>query len=397
MRKKLAIATITMLLGISAVACGNDSKDPAATKAPATSGSPSGSGSSTTANPNATTNPDSPYTQEQEIELQSRDISGYITVGEYKGVKIDDFSITVNDQTISDYIDSVRKNNATYTDTAADYVVADGDQVVIDYVGKVDGVAFDKGSANDQTLIIGSKTYIDGFESGIIGHKAGETFDINVTFPENYGSSELAGKAAVFTITLDSIKNTVLPELNDEFVQKVSTTSKTVDEYKAEVKAQLESNAKQSEETQKEDAVWDAVLANCTVAEYPKELVEYYTYNSRLQITTQIASSYNMTLAQYLEAVGQTEEEFTKEREEDAKAYLEKLMLLQYLSKKEGLQVTDEQYQEQLKLVLDSNNYKTEDELKENVGNLAPITLKRSILYDNVTKFLIENCKVEAK
>ena len=329
------------------------------------------------------------------MKLQSRDISGYITLGEYKGVKVKAVDATVSDKDVENYIKSALKNNATYEETEKGYKAANGDQVVIDFVGKMNGTEFDGGSAEDTTVILGEGQFIPGFEEGIVGHEAGTTFDINVTFPTTYGSTELAGKDAVFTITLDSIKKTILPELNDAFVQKVSSTSKTVDAYRKEIKENLVETAKENKKLQEEDAVWQAILEGCTVKEYPEDLVEYYAYNSRKQVITQLASTYSMGLEDYLQYTGMSEEEFDKEREEDARLYLKQLMLLQNIAKKEGLDVTDEQYQIELQKVLDANNYKTEEELKTNVGNLAPITLKKTILYDNVTNFVVDNAKFE--
>ena len=390
MRKKFAVVTVTLMMGLSIVACSKNKSNPENSGTPSTSPGVSAS-PSTSVEPSK----DTPYTQEQEIKLQSRDISGYVKLGEYKGVKAEAVDATVTDKDVEDAIQLVLKDNATYKDTAKDYKAANGDQVDIDFVGKVNGEAFEGGTAKNQTVILGSKQYIEGFEEGIVGHKAGTTFDINVTFPTNYGNTEMAGKAAVFTITLNSIKNTVIPELNDALVQKVSTTSKTVAQYREEVKKGLIETAEEQKKTSEENAVWDAIVKNSTVKEYPADLVEYYAYNSRKQFITQLASNYTMTLEDYLKAVGKSEEEFDKEREDDAKAYLQQLMILQAIAKKEGLDATDQQYQDELKKVLEANNMTTEDELKQTYGNLTPYTLRKSILYDNVTNFVVGNAKFE--
>ena len=395
MRKKFAIVSLSLMMGLSIVACSkeskNNNKDNASAK-PSTSAAASASpGASAGA-----TEKESVYSQEQELMLQNRDLSDLATVGEYKGVSVEKskFETKITDQDVEDAIAYTIDQNKTYKDTDKDYKAAMGDQVVIDFVGKKDGIEFEGGSAKDQTSILGDKTYIDDFEKGIVGHKAGTTFDINVTFPTTYGNTELAGKDVVFTITLDSIKNTIIPELNDAFVQKVSKTSKTVAEYKKEVKQTLETSAKETEETNKEDAVWDAVLQNVTVKEYPEDLVEYYAYKSKVQMTTQLATSYGISLEDYLKNYAKiSEEEFNKQTVENAKAYLKQLMALQAIAKKEKLEVTSEQYQTELKKVLESNNLKTEDELKAKYGELTQITIRQGILYDNVTKFLVDNAK----
>lgn len=172
-----------------------------------------------------------------------------IKIAQYKGVEVEKVeAVKVLDEHVEESIQSTLQAKSTQKEIT-DRPVKEGDVVTIDYVGKKDGEAFDGGTAEDYQLPIGSGQFIDGFEDGIIGHETGETFDLNLTFPENYQSEDLAGKEVVFTVTLDKIAEVVVPELTDELVAELSEESKTVDEFKKEVKKDLEKSNKQTAES----------------------------------------------------------------------------------------------------------------------------------------------------
>ena len=163
----------------------------------------------------------------------------YVTITKYKDVEIDKVDAdAVSDNDVEAQINSVLQSKSTTTEVT-DRAAQTGDTVTIDYEGKKDGVAFDGGTATDAQLTLGSGQFIDGFEDGVVGHNIGDTFDLDLTFPENYGNEDLAGQAVVFTVTLKGISQTDVPELTDEFVQSVSDTSKTVEEYKKEIKKMI--------------------------------------------------------------------------------------------------------------------------------------------------------------
>ena len=172
----------------------------------------------------------------------------YVTITKYKGVEIDKVDAdAVSDNDVEAQINSVLQSKSTTTEVT-DRAAQTGDTVTIDYEGKKDGVAFDGGTATDAQLTLGSGQFIDGFEDGVVGHNIGDTFDLDLTFPENYGNEDLAGQAVVFTVTLKGISQTDVPELTDEFVQSVSDTSKTVEEYKKEIKKSLKKNGKENQQ-----------------------------------------------------------------------------------------------------------------------------------------------------
>ena len=195
----------------------------------------------------------------------------YVTITKYKGVEIDKVDAdTVSDNDVEAQINSVLQSKSTTTEVT-DRAAQTGDTVTIDYEGKKDGEAFKGGTATDAQLTLGSGQFIDGFEDGVVGHNIGDTFDLDLTFPENYGNEDLAGQAVVFTVTLKGISQTDVPELTDEFVQSVSDTSKTVEEYKKEIKKSLKKNGKENQQNTIKENAWKAVLENTTVNKYPKK------------------------------------------------------------------------------------------------------------------------------
>lgn len=198
-----------------------------------------------------------------------------VTVSGYKGIEIDkvDAVQKIADKDVTAAIDQTREQNATSTEIK-DRAVKKGDVTTIDFVGKMDGKAFDGGSSQDYQLEIGSNSFIEGFEDSIIGHKIGDKFDWSGKFPADYQNADMAGKAVTFTITVKGIAEKKVPELNDEFVKKVSEKSKTVKEYKAEIKKQLEDQAKLSHEDSLYGAVMDAVLKKAKVKKYDTEEID---------------------------------------------------------------------------------------------------------------------------
>ena len=181
-----------------------------------------------------------------------------IKITQYKGIEIDEVEKAkeVTDDDVDSFIKSMQESHAEVIEIT-DRAVEDGDTVSINFVGKMNGEEFEGGSAKDYSLTIGSGVFIEGFEDSVIGHKAGETYDWNGKFPDDYGNAEMAGKDVVFTITVNAITKEDVPELNDEFVKSVSETSKTVKEYKKEVKELLQKDAETSYEYSVETAVWE--------------------------------------------------------------------------------------------------------------------------------------------
>ena len=310
-----------------------------------------------------------------------------ITIKQYKGLEVEETEvIKVTDEDVESSIASTLSTMATYTDIT-DRAVEEGDVVTMDYVGTVDGVAFERGTAQGAELEIGSGTYIPGFEEQLIGHKVGEVFDINVTFPEGY-SEELGGKDAVFNITLNKIQQVNIPELTDELLPQIGTEAKTVEEYKKEVKADLEKSNKESAETENMQKIWQALIENCVIDKYPEDKLEETISGIESEVSY-IASMYNMEPAAFVEQYyGITPEDM-------AKNLIKQEYAIDLIVEKEKLELTNKEYEEGLKALAEQYGYEKVEEFEEEAG---AETAKQMVLQNKVGDFLKENCKfVKAK
>ncbi|MFV0529415.1 MAG: trigger factor [Lachnospiraceae bacterium] len=271
------------------------------------------------------------------IDLDNLDT--YVTVGKYKGIELEKTITEVTDEDVDAQIDSALTAAATES-TDTEQEVVDGDTVNIDYVGRVGEIAFQGGTAEAQSLVIGSNSYIDGFEEGIIGMKAGETKELNLTFPEDYQDTSLAGKDTVFTVTLNSIS--VTPELTDEWVA-ANTDYETVDEYKAGIKADLEATNEETADSSLLSTAWSQVVDASEIKEYPEDELAAVKedYIARVK---DYAEQQGTTFEEMLEAQGQTEEDFDTYADEYAKSALEETLILQSILDAEGLELTDEEF-----------------------------------------------------
>ena len=194
-----------------------------------------------------------------------------VTLGEYKGIEVEKASAEVTDEDIEAELKKVQEQNSRLI-TVEDRAVEDGDQTVVDFEGFVDGTPFEGGKGEDYPLTIGSHSFIDTFEEQLIGKNIGEECEVNVTFPEEYHAKELAGKPAVFKVTVKEIKRKELPELNDEFAGEVSEFE-TLEEYKNDVKAKLSLTKQKEAATENENHVVDKVVENATM-DIPEPMIE---------------------------------------------------------------------------------------------------------------------------
>ena len=318
----------------------------------------------------------------------------YVTVTQYKGLEVSQVEdAEVTDEQVEQVIQTNHESpaeKAAVTDRAAEM----GDWVNIDFTGYMDGVAFDNGSAQAQDLQLGSGSYIGasgdyaGFEDQIAGHQTGEEFDITVQFPENY-TEEMAGKVADFHIVLNEIYTENVPELTDEWVQSNSEDSENVDQYREEVRKQLEEQAEASVQSQLRSLVQEALLENIEVEKYPEDVVnkqieEMETYY------TQMAAMYGVELADFIETYLQTtEDDFNARIKEAAQqtAALDQAVLL--IAEKENLEPSDEEYEERVKEYAEQAGMTDVDAYKEQVGEDVH---KNAIRIDVVTDYLVEEC-----
>lgn len=266
-----------------------------------------------------------------------------VEVKDYKGIEVEKVVNPVTDEDINKQLDALREKNVT-VETVDDRAAENGDDVVIDFEGFKDDVAFEGGKAEDFTLSLGSGQFIPGFEDQIVGHNAGEDFDINVTFPEEYQVKELAGAPAVFKIKLKSISKKVMPELDDDMV-KDSTEFDTVDEYKADVKKKLEEANEKHADSEVEAKIFDKVIENMT-AEIPQVMFDNRV-NEMISELEQRLAPQGISLDLYMQYTGQTIDTVKKAYAEQAEKQVKLRLALEKIAKLENIEVTEDELKDE--------------------------------------------------
>ena len=262
-----------------------------------------------------------------------------VEVKDYKGIEVEKVVNPVTDEDINKQLDALREKNVT-VETVDDRAAENGDDVVIDFEGFKDDVAFEGGKAEDFTLSLGSGQFIPGFEDQIVGHNAGEDFDINVTFPDEYQVKELAGAPAVFKIKLKSISKKVMPELDDDMV-KDSTEFDTVDEYKADVKKKLEEANEKHADSEVEAKIFDKVIENMT-AEIPQVMFDNRV-NEMIGELEQRLAPQGISLDLYMQYTGQPIDTVKKAYAEQAEKQVKLRLALEKIAKLENIEVTEDE------------------------------------------------------
>lgn len=262
-----------------------------------------------------------------------------VEVKDYKGIEVEKVVNPVTDEDINKQLDALREKNVT-VETVDDRAAENGDDVVINFEGFKDDVAFEGGKAEDFTLSLGSGQFIPGFEDQIVGHNAGEDFDINVTFPDEYQVKELAGAPAVFKIKLKSISKKVMPELDDDMV-KDSTEFDTVDEYKADVKKKLEEANEKHADSEVEAKIFDKVIENMT-AEIPQVMFDNRV-NEMIGELEQRLAPQGISLDLYMQYTGQTIDTVKKAYAEQAEKQVKLRLALEKIAKLENIEVTEDE------------------------------------------------------
>ncbi len=298
-----------------------------------------------------------------------------VTLGDYKNISLETSQIESQTKL---QIEQVLQSNATY-DTVTKGKVADGDTVNIYYVGKMDGTAFEGGSltAEEQPagfdLTIGSGQFIPGFEDALIGKEIGKTYDIDVTFPDPYTNNpDFAGKAAVFTVTINSKQGEEhIPELTDDFVKEKISDSETAESYQKSVR-----------DTAVEEQAWNYVYEASEIKEYPEQKLK--NLNKRMSKSIEYyLSQQGVSMEQYLEAQNLSQEEYDKQMEESAKENLGKMLVYEAIAEKERITVSEDEYQEELKTVMTNNNLEDEKAANEMFQSYYGVDA-REILMDDL-------------
>ena len=298
-----------------------------------------------------------------------------VTLGEYKGIKFTKNVYNVKDEEVEDELKRLQERNSRMVDVT-DRAVKDGDSVVIDYSGSVDGVKFDGGTAEKQTLVIGSKTFIPGFEDQVIGMNIGDEKDINVKFPEEYHAENLKGKDAVFAIKLHEIKVKELPEINDDFI-KDSTGAESVEAYKAETKERLEKQNADRAERELEDAIVKKITETSEV-EICDALIENQI--DRMVQEMEYRLSYQgLKLEDYLKYIGKTMQDFRKDYEPQAQEYVKAQLVIEKIIDVEKIEATEEDITAKVEEMAKAQN-KPAPDVKKNMAARQLDYIKNDII-----------------
>jgi len=312
-----------------------------------------------------------------------------IKISAYKGIEVPEVTLTeVDDKAVEDQISAVLDENKT-SEKITDRAVENGDIITLDYEGKINGEAFDGGSATDASLGIGSGQFIEGFEDSAIGHNIGDTYDWNGKFPEQYQSEELAGKDVVFTITIKGITKETLPELDDKLVKKISETSKTVAEYKKEVKKSLKKQAREAQKNELMASVMKAVLDNTEVKQYNKDELDKKCKETIDQYK-QMAKEYDMSYEDLATQSGaKSTEDMEKQIEDSVKGQMKQSMVAEAIIEKEKLATSDKEYDKYYKKLADANGFDSVKAMEEQVDKEQ---IKDAANYLIVAEWLADNC-----
>ena len=331
---------------------------------------------------------------------EKADLDAYITLGNYVGVEYSLVSTEVTDKQVDEAIEKVRSDNMIKSEVTS-RPSAKNDYVVIDYTTSVDAGVISALSDKDKTFAVAS-TYtlkeIPGFSESLLDRRAGDTYVFELTFPADYKNDSIsditlvAGKKAKVEVVIDSLFEYVKPELNDEFVGKVSKTAKTVAEYKAEVRAQLKAEAEELAKTTMQEDVWAAVLEGCEVKKYPSAELDKYKTEMQ-EYYEEYASYYGYEFEEFLStAYGYTPEQFEKKKTEYAESSVLSDLALYAVAAKEGLSVNEEEYKAGLKRYFEMTGaelgLKTEQAFEE---YYTKEMIMQSVLWDEVIDLLCQS------
>ncbi|MFR2365032.1 trigger factor [Eubacterium sp.] len=324
-----------------------------------------------------------PFVFEAEVTLKPE-----IKLGKYKGVKVEAMDTTVTDEDVAAELDKVKEQNARLV-AADDKAVEDGDQTTIDFEGFVDGVAFEGGKGEDYPLTIGSHSFIDTFEEQLIGKKVGEEVEVNVTFPEQYQAEELAGKPAMFKVTIKEIKVKEYPELDDDFAQDVSEFD-TLDEYKADIKKNLEEKKAQEAEADKESKVIEAIV-NDSEMDIPEKMIEAQSQQMVEEFAQNIAMQ-GISFDQYMQFTGTTVDQLTEQVKPQAEARVQSSLVLEAIVKAEKIEASDEEFDEEIKRM--AERYQMEaDKVNELLSDDDKKNIRADICARKAAKLVVEKAK----
>lgn len=307
-----------------------------------------------------------------------------VTLGDYKGLKVDKVSTRVTQKEVDEEIEKERERNAR-TIEVTDRAVQDKDEVTLDFEGFVDGVAFEGGKGEDYPLTIGSGSFIPGFEEQLIGAEIDKEVEVNVTFPKEYHSEELAGKDATFKCTVHTIKAKELPELDDEFASEVSECE-TMDAYRAEVKKNIKERKERTGKEKKENQAVDQAIENAQM-DIPEAMIEFQVRQMADDFACRIQQQ-GLTVEQYFQFTGMTAEKMMEEMRPQAEKSIKTRLVLEAIVKAENIEVSDERVEEELTKMAEAYQMEVE-KLKEFMGENEKKQIKEDLAVQEAITLLV--------
>ncbi|MFA9379117.1 MAG: trigger factor [Lachnotalea sp.] len=312
-----------------------------------------------------------------------------VTLGEYKGIEVEKISVEITEEEINTELDKERENNSRMVEAQAGDKVKDGDITTIDFEGFVDGVPFEGGKGEDFSLTIGSHSFIEGFEEALIGVEIGVETDVNVTFPEAYQAAELAGKPALFKVTVKEVKVKELPEADDDFAKDVSDFE-TIAEYKADLKAKLEEKKTAEAKGAKEDAIIEKIIEKATM-EIPEAMISSQVKRMTDDFTQRITSQ-GLSVEQYFQFTGMDAEKMTEQMKPQAIKRIQSRLVLEAIVEAEKIEATDAEVEKEINDM--ATAYKMEiDKLKELIGENEIEQMKSDIAVKAAVNLVVEASK----
>ena len=305
-------------------------------------------------------------------------------IGEYKGIHIEKISAEVTDEDVEERINKEREEQSRMV--AVDREVKDGDQAIIDFEGFLDGVAFEGGKAENHPLTIGSGAFIPGFEEQIIGHKAGDEFDVNVTFPEDYQADHLKGKPAVFKCKLHEVKEKEVPELDADFADDAGFDS--VDDYKADVRKKLEEKKASEAKDKKESAVIEKLVEGMTV-EVPEAMIETDARRSIDEFSQRLMMQ-GMSIQQYYQYTGLNQDIMLEQTRPQAEKRIRSRLALEAVANAENIEVSEEDLTKELEEMAENYNMKV-DEVRNMLSKREIEAFRKDIRIKKALEIVVDN------
>ncbi len=308
-----------------------------------------------------------------------------VTLGAYKGIEVEKVDVAATEEEINAEIDKERESNSRMV-TVEDRAVANGDMTIIDFEGFVDGVAFEGGKGEDYPLTIGSGAFIPGFEEQLVGAELGKEVEVNVTFPEEYHSADLAGKPAVFKCTVKEIKVKELPELDDEFAQDISEFD-TLEEYKADVAKKVEERKAEQAKAAKEDAVIEKIIEGAAM-ELPEAMVQ--TQAERLvDDFAQRLQMQGLTMEQYMQFTGSDINAMVEQMKPQATKRIQSRLVLEAVAKAENIEIGEEAVEAEIVRMAEAYQMEVE-KIKELISDEEKATIKEDLAIQKAIEIVVE-------